>query len=400
MSPLFYLWIAFALNYIDRQMVYSMFPALRQELGFNALDLAWVGTLFLWSYTLILPLAGALADRWRRDRLILASLLLWSLATAGCGFAQSVSQFLFWRAAMGVTEALYYPTALALLASHYSEAHRSRALGVHQAAQLIGVALGGWYGGWAADHTGWRSAFWIAGAAGLAYSVILARGLAPAPPPASISKTPAKASALAASPAFLALAFAFSAFCSIQWIFFAWFPTFLQQRFSLSMTDSGWNATVFVQGATIAGILLGGALADHWRRKAAPARLYVAAGGVFCSAPFAWLAFSASDVNTCRAASAAFGLFAGGLAANAFSGAYDLLDPRLRGLAAGVLNMCGGLASGAMVLLAGALQQSIGFAGMLIYAIPLAMAGALLLALLARRATLVGCSPDALHSPA
>ncbi len=400
MSPLFYLWIAFALNYIDRQMVYSMFPALRQDLGFTNLHLAWIGTLFLWSYTLVLPVAGVLADRWRRDHIIRASLLLWSVATVGSGYARSLGEFLFWRVAMGVTEALYYPTALALLATHYPEEKRSRALGIHQSAQLVGVVLGSWYGGWAADHTGWRSAFWIAGGLGLAYSVVLIRGLGPATPPPATDARPARAAALAASPAFVALAIAFSAFCSIQWIFFAWFPTFLQERFGLSMTASGWNATVFVQGATIAGILGGGLLADRWRRVAARGRLYLAAAGVFCSAPFAWLAFAVEDLAICRAASAAFGLFAGGLAANAFAGAFDILDPRLRGLAAGVLNMCGGISSGGMILLAGALKNEIGFAGMLVYAVPVAMLAAVLLAYFAARVKLNACSPAVPPSPA
>jgi len=73
----------------------------------------------------------------------------------------------------------------------------------------------------------------------------------------------------------------------MQWIFFAWFPTFLQDRFGLSMAESGWNGTLFIQASAIAGILAEGALADRLRRRWPAARLYVAATGVLLSAPFA-----------------------------------------------------------------------------------------------------------------
>src|SRR5205085_3533915 len=109
-----YLWIAFAMNYVDRQMVYSMFPALKADLGFAGAKLGLIGSVFMWVYTLSMPVAGRLADIWRRDALLVSSLVLWSAATLGCGMAASENSFLVWRGVMGITESLYYPTALAL----------------------------------------------------------------------------------------------------------------------------------------------------------------------------------------------------------------------------------------------------------------------------------------------
>jgi MFS transporter, Spinster family, sphingosine-1-phosphate transporter len=361
MSLLLYLWIAFALNYIDRQIVYSMLPALTRDLGMTPLALSWIGTLFLWSYTPALPIAGLLADRYRRDRLIVSSLLLWSAATLGCGLAQSSTSFLIWRVVMGVTEALYYPTALALIASHFPEAQRSRALGLHQSAQFAGGILGGWYGGWAADNTGWRTAFLAAGAVGILFTPLLMRGLPASIPPPSSNTSPIRPWALFQSIPFLLLAATFSSYCSIQWIFFAWFPTHLQDRFQMSMTSSGLASTFSVQCAIILGIFIGGALADRFRL-----RLQITALGAMLCAPFAYLAFATNTLPLALASAAGFGLFAGGLSANAFAGAYDLVDPRLRGLAAGVLNMCGGFVSGAMILTAGLLRNSIGFSPLLL----------------------------------
>src|SRR6266568_3201295 len=161
-----FLWLAFALNYIDRQAAFSIFPILRNELGFSSSQLGLTGTTFIWVYALAMPLAGYLADAMRRDRLVVASVALWSAATLGTALSRSPASFLFWRAAMGVTEALYFPAALGIIAVLHPGSTRSRALGIHQAAQLVGIVASGWFGGWAAEHMGWRQAFgflWLVG---------------------------------------------------------------------------------------------------------------------------------------------------------------------------------------------------------------------------------------------
>lgn len=365
MPLLVYLWIAFALNYVDRQMVYSMLPALQADLGFEGARLGLIGSVFQWVYTISMPFAGRLADVWRKDVLIVVSLVLWSVAALGSGMAGSEMSFLGWRALMGLTESLYYPAALALIAAHYPAAARSRALGIHQSAQLFGAVTGGWYGGWAADHIGWRQGFRAAAIAGLAYAGVLWWGLRQADRSTVASTGGGRVAALARSPRYLALCAAFAGFCAMQWIFFAWFPTFLQERFQLSMTQSGWNGTLFIQASAIVGILSGGAVADVLRRRWPAARLHVAAAGVLLSAPFAYLTFSASTLNEARTYSALFGFFGGLLAANAFAAAYDVTDSGSRGLAGGVLNMTGGISSASMIYLAGVWKDTIGFSGLM-----------------------------------
>jgi MFS family permease len=372
-------------------MVYSMLPALQNDLGFEGARLGLIGSVFQWVYTLSMPVAGRIADVWRRDVLITASLVLWSVAALGCGIASSEMSFLGWRGVMAITESLYYPAALALLASHYSADARSRALGAHQSAQLVGAAAGGWYGGWAADSIGWREGFQIAAAVGVLYGGVLWWGIRRARPRAieSVGKASTGSSVLLLlrSGRYLALCAAFAAFCAMQWIFFAWFPTFLRERFGLSMTESGWNGTLFIQTSAIAGIFAGGMLADRLRRRWPAARLHVAAAGVLLSAPFAYLTFAATSLNEARAFSAAFGLFGGLLAANAFAAAYDVLDSHSRGLAGGVLNMTGGISSAVMIYVAGASKDTIGFSGLMVgMAIAAGVSAVLLMFVSARRA--------------
>jgi len=382
-----YLWIAFALNYVDRQMVYSMFPALQADLGFEGAKLGLIGSVFMWVYTLSMPVAGRLADLWRKDLLIVSSLVLWSAATLGCGMATSESGFLLWRGLMGITEALYYPAALALIASHYEESQRSRVLGLHQSAMYAGVLLGGWYGGWAADHTGWRQGFTIAAAIGLSYSFVLWYGVRTSVVNAAtpITHSGSSISELTRSPRFLALSLAFAAFCAIQWVVLAWYPSFLQERFHLSMTDSGWNATAFVQISQLVGIFAGSTLADHFRKRFPPARLYVAAAGVLLSAPFAYWTFASLSLNEARFFSAGFGLFSGLLASNAFAAAYDVIGSQNRGLGGGVLNMMGGLSSAVMIYMAGIWKLTIGLDGVVLRLMAVSLVSAILLAVIATK---------------
>jgi MFS family permease len=330
-----------------------------------------------------MPFAGRLADVWRRDVLITGSLVLWSIAALGSGLAATELSFLGWRGLMAITESLYYPTALALIASHYPSAARSRALGIHQSAQLFGAVAGGWYGGWAADHVGWREGFRMAAIVGISYGGVLWWGVSRSPGRATMAATGATAGSsvllLFRSRCYLALCAAFAAFCAMQWIFFAWFPTFLRERFGLSMTESGWNGTLFIQTSAITGILAGGAFADRLRRRWPAARLHVAATGVLLSAPFAYLTFSATSLNEARAFSAAFGLFGGLLAANAFAAAYDVLDSHSRGLAGGVLNMTGGISSAIMIYAAGVWKDTIGFSGLMVGMATVAVGTAVLL---------------------
>ena len=87
MPILFYLWIALALNYLDRQMVYSMFPAVQRELGFAGARLGLIGRVFQWVYTISMPWAGRRADAGRRERIMFASIAIWSGAPLGGGLA-------------------------------------------------------------------------------------------------------------------------------------------------------------------------------------------------------------------------------------------------------------------------------------------------------------------------
>ena len=303
---------------------------------------------------------GRIADLFRRDRLIVGSLVLWSCATLGTGLSHSISAFLFWRGVMGLTEALYLPAAAGLIGELHPGTTRSRALSLHGTAQMIGIVIGGWSGGWIADRFGWRYAFILLSIIGLAYAPILARSLRKLPRMDRKTANRPRPGDLARSRCYLGFALAFSAYCVILWMVYAWLPDFLYGRFNLSMAGSGLRATLYVQVSTTIGVIVSGALADWAVTRVPPARFYAAGFGILMSTPFAYLIFRLDSPFWVKIACIGFGLFAGGLHGNVVSATYDVVPRQNYGIAVGAMNTIGGLAGGIAVLLAGIWKASVG----------------------------------------
>ncbi|MBV9248727.1 MAG: MFS transporter [Acetobacteraceae bacterium] len=354
------LWIAFALNYIDRQIAYSIFPVLRKQLGFSELQLGLVGAVFLWSYGAALVFTGRAADRLNRRALILVSLLLWSGATAGSGLSTSPVLFLVWRSVVGVSEAIYYPAASGLLATLHAAGTRSTALAVHQSAQLAGIVAGGWYGGWAADHIGWRQGLLAVALVGVGYAAILAFALQNLRSGTTESRAQHSTEAiLLESRCFVALAIAFIAFCGMLWMIYAWLPSFLYERHGLTLAESGLVATAYLQISSAVGLLGAGVAADRLLGMVPAVRFYIAAAGLLLSPWFCIGLFSASTVTGVELCSIAFGVTAGLFQANIFAAAYDVIPADSYGTATGWLNVCGSIGGGVAVLLAGSLRPAV-----------------------------------------
>lgn len=263
---------------------------------------------------------------------------------------------------MGVTESLYFPAALGIIAMLHPGPTRSRALGIHQTAQLVGIIVGGWYGGWAAEHIGWRVGFRALCVAGVCYSLILSKVLSGAVITGKYVQQArwSGVGRLIRNPLYLVLAFAFFWFCAVLWIVYAWLPNLLYERFRLSLNTSGLNATLYIQTSCGIGVLIGSWLADRLVSRIHVIRLYAVGCGVLCSAPCAYLVFSAATLAQFRIWGVLFGFLAGIAIANIFSAAYDVITDQEFGLVAGVLNMTGGISGGAAMLAVGIYKSRFG----------------------------------------
>ena len=168
------LWFVALLNYMDRQMLSTMKAAMEIDITelSQAQNFGRLMAVFLWIYGLMSPFAGMVADRINRKWLIVASLFVWSAVTLMMGYCNSFSQLYWLRALMGVSEALYIPAALSLIADYHSEKTRSLAIGIHMTGLYMGQALGG-FGAKVAVSVGWAATFHWFGIIGIVYSLVL-----------------------------------------------------------------------------------------------------------------------------------------------------------------------------------------------------------------------------------
>ena len=287
------LWPVAMLNYLDRQMVSTIRASIRADIPSiaNDQDFGTMMAVFMWVYALLSPIGGFVADKFNRRWTVIGSLFVWSAVTYLTGHAQSYSQMLVFRALMGISEAFYIPAALALIADFHPGGTRARAVGIHQTGIYAGLALGG-IGGYIAQMSTWRNCFTWFGAAGVGYAIVLMLTLKDAPAatgeaqknrrPVTILDT---VRSLWSQPAFWILVIYFTLPAIAGWATKNWLPTFLADTFKLKEGPAGLSATGYIQIASFAGVLLGGALADRWMRANLRGRIYTSAIGVFLCVP-------------------------------------------------------------------------------------------------------------------
>ncbi len=359
-----FMWFAYFLNYCDRQAVFSMFPSLKADLGMSDKQLGLTGAIFLWVYAFGCPIAGQLADRFSKRLLVVLSLIVWSIVTVATGFAGSAFILLGLRAAMGISESLFMPTAIALTANAHPPELRSRAIAVLTTAQIAGTVAGSWFGGWMADRGQWRGAFFVLGTIGLLYALpyfAFLRGVNENPT-AETSK-PSKSLAfpiLLRVRTFLLLCVVFPIFVFGLWLLYGWLPSFLKEKFALNQADAAFNATIFLQLTTAVGLLGGGVLADKMYRRTKASRLWLMTASLILCAPCLHFLGSSDTLSVTRIAAASFGLFSGLLMGNIFPAAFEVVPADTRASAVGILNFCGAIMSGFATLFGGMWKQSLG----------------------------------------
>ncbi|MEY5024721.1 MAG: hypothetical protein RLZZ244_249 [Verrucomicrobiota bacterium] len=345
------------LNYLDRQMLSTMRGAIATELPDLRSKENWGMALasFKWTYALLSPLGGLVADRVSKGPLLALSLGGWSAVTCWTGHVSGYGELLAARALMGVSEAFYMPTALALIAELHSQQTRSKAVGVHQAGIYLGQILGG-FGGYVAESPalGWRWAFEWAGIAGLGYALPLlwilsrrsSRAMAPC---ASENGTRPAGNAwgeLLSNRNFLLMMAYFTLPAIAAWVVRDWMPDILREKFGLGQGRAGVSAILYLQIASIVGAIGGGSLADRWERHRARGRIYTSALGTLLFLPALFCVGNASTLSMAIGGLLLFGLGWGLFDCNNMPILCLIAPPERRATGYGLMNMvsllCGG----------------------------------------------------------
>ena len=166
--------VVYVFNFIDRQILAILAPAIRDELLLSDTQIgALSGVAFgIFYATLGIPIAR-LADRYSRVSIISICLSIWSLMTAFSGLATNFIQLLIARIGVGIGEAGGSPPSHSLLADYFAPGKRATALGIYALGVPVGILFGNLAGGWIGEIFGWRQAFFLVGIPGVILAIIL-----------------------------------------------------------------------------------------------------------------------------------------------------------------------------------------------------------------------------------
>lgn len=354
------LWGVALLNYMDRQMLSTMKSAMMTDIREleSAENFGRLMAVFLWIYGLLSPVAGLIADRINRKWLIIGSLGVWSFVTLAMGYATSFSQLYLLRAVMGMSEALYIPAGLALIADYHRGGTRSLAVGIHMTGLYVGQALGG-FGATVAHAWTWQNAFQSFGLIGIIYSVVLIFFLNESRRPSEKSESTfsfrkgiesirLSLGMLLGLASFWAILFYFAVPSLPGWAIKNWLPTLFSDTLTIEMSEAGPLSTITIAVSSFLGVILGGILADRWITRNLRGRIFTGAIGLSLTIPALFMVGLGNVQVLIIGGGVLFGVGFGMFDANNMPILCQFVSPRHRSAGYGLMNMMGVFA-GAMV---------------------------------------------------
>jgi MFS family permease len=297
--------VVYVFNFIDRQILAILAPAIKDELGLSDTEIgALSGVAFgIFYATLGIPIAR-LADRHSRVSIISICLVIWSLMTALSGLAVNFWQLLIARIGVGIGEAGGSPPSHSLLADYFAPDKRSTALGVYALGIPVGILFGNLAGGWINEFFGWRNAFFVVGIPGIILALILKFTVKEPPRGYSEGRVPSQESVPFSevvktmwgfrSFRHLSMGAATQAFVGYGAI--AWMPSFLMRTHDMSTGEVGTALGLIIGIFGGLGTFLGGFLGDRLGKQGVRWYMLVPAIGFLITVPFGIVVFSVDSL--------------------------------------------------------------------------------------------------------
>ncbi|WGQ12536.1 MFS transporter [Pedobacter gandavensis] len=349
------------LNYMDRQMLSTMKPSMQLDIAElqSATNFGYLMAVFLWVYGFMSPISGIIADKLNRKWLIIGSLFVWSAVTFAMAYATNFNQLYVLRAVMGLSEALYLPAGLSLIADFHGTKTRSLAIGIHMTGLYMGQALGG-FGATIASAYSWQQTFHTFGLIGILYALVLifflkekksfvadsgSEDFIPLKIKASLFKG---IGLLLSNVAFWVILFYFAIPSLPGWAVKNWLPTLFAETLNIDMATAGPFSTVAIATSSFLGVILGGLLSDRWVQKNLRGRIYTSAIGLSLTIPALLLIGYGHTFFHVVGAAVCFGFGFGMFDANNMPILCQFVSAKYRATAYGLMNMVG-VFSGALI---------------------------------------------------
>ena len=371
-----YAWFVFAMtfalmlfDYIDRQLIVSMFPHLKAEWDLSDKQLGALVSVVSITVALGTIPISFVADRWSRVKSICVMATVWSLATISCAFTRNFGQLFAARAMIGLGEAGYGAAGAALLASNFPQRLRSTVLGGFLAAASLGSVLGVVLGGFIAQHWGWKAAFGAVGFPGLLMALLFLvvrdyKTVELAKPTTRDNKRAQVRVILSAllqprTAIYACLGSAMQLF--VVGALYTWLPSYLNRYYGLATTQAGLKAAIVILLGAM-GAVVWGALADRAGRKQPRRKLHLLTGLCLLTLALLATAFGALAPGGLQFALICVGGFVMTCTIGAVAAVViDVMHPGLRATAASMVALIQnllGLAAGPFV--AGILSDLLG----------------------------------------
>lgn len=372
-KPSIYAWVVVmalaivgCLNYLDRTTITTMRVSIEGAIPMTDAQFGLLTSIFLWVYGILSPFAGFLADKFRRSRVIIISLFLWSLVTWLTAFSTSFEELLITRILMGISEACYIPAALALIVDYHTSTTRSLATGINLAGVMVGSSLG-FLGGMVAESHRWNTIFIYLGIFGIIYSVILMFVLKD--PYSNNKHKISKEDSLAEInffktikdlfklKAYIQLLISWGLCGAVSWLVVGWLPTYFQVHFNLSQGIAGLYATGYLYPSALVGLLIGGYWADRWSKVNRGARILVPIVGLCIGVPCVLVAGYTFILPLAVISFMVYSLSKVFFDTNMMPILCIVVDPRYRATGYGILNLVACIIGGIGLYAGGALRD-------------------------------------------
>lgn len=146
---------------IDTTIVNVALPYMQGSLGASSDEITWTLTSYLVASAIFMPLTGYLSDKFGRKRFLIISIAGFTIVSALCGAAVTLTEMVFFRMLQGIFGASLVPLSQAMLADIFPPEDRGKAMAIWGVGVMVGPILGPALGGYLTDVASWRSTFYV-----------------------------------------------------------------------------------------------------------------------------------------------------------------------------------------------------------------------------------------------
>ena len=338
--------VVYSFNFIDRQLLAILQESIKADLSLSDSQL---GLLTGFAFAVFYVTAGIPIARWadhsNRRNIVALALFLWSFMTALSGLAQNYIQLLLARIGVGVGEAGGSPPSHSIISDIFPAGQRASALGFYSTGVSFGILFGFLFGGWLNEFFGWRVAFFVVGAPGIALAVLVRyslreplRGMAEQRTVSSEAVTTRQVIKLLWSRMsfrHLALAAALNAF--VGYSVSSWSASFFIRSHGMTTGELGtWLAMIIGLGGAF-GVFFGALLADRLAPR--DKRWYVWLPAVSCLviAPFSAAVYLVEQPYVALALLVVPGLLHNVFLGNTLAVTHGMVGLRMRAMSSAIL---------------------------------------------------------------